>query len=172
MSGGPLVFAQHNPTEIHLFMTPFPLRLVRFRSQSRTSVVSHATQSSGGSSPSRRVGRLRRELESQSGFNPSQSEAVIDTVDDVVNFATGDMFERILKGQVSQATTCMIADLCFIYRRISRNLGCVMVEFHSIYRRSCGRLWRSSATEPTSLSREFVSSPYRSCPTLRLRRLS
>ena len=137
-------------------MTPFPLRLVGFRSQSRTSVVSHAEQSSGGSSPSRRVGRLRRELESQSDINPSQSEAVIDTVDDVVNFSTGDMFERILKGQVLQATTCMRQISVSFTGGYPESSGCMMVVFRSIFRRSCGRLWRSSATEPTSLSREFV----------------
>ena len=88
--------------ESHLlsgFMTSSPLlRSIRFRSQSRTPVVSHAAQPS-------RVGNLRRELQSKSGFSDRQSKAIIEIVDRVMSATVSHKFDSlILKGQVSQAS--------------------------------------------------------------------
>lgn len=72
-------------------MTCSPLRIIGFTHHYRRSVIAHAAQPS----PSKRIGNLRRELESKSGC---QSEGVVETVDDLVTFATSDKLDRLFKG--------------------------------------------------------------------------
>ena len=153
-------------SEIHLLsenMACSPLRIIGFRPQYRRSVVAHAAQPS----PSRRIGNLRRELESKSGFSARQSEGVVETVDDLVTFATSDKLDRLFKGQVyyqAEPLTWFMHD-------------CLMVEFHSIHRRRdrrnserewmiSEREWRSYETNSTSSSWDFSLSPCHSYPAV------